>query len=371
MSKQDDTLYRQLIEAGLHDARPSDELRRRVLAESIKTLEEARRQIDDANTAASPGQPSVRPVPDVPTDSAGEVHRGAHRFPQHPSRRRTHGRLVAMLQRRSVQGLAAAAAVVFVVLGGLSFWPHSSSNRGKSDAWWLGPPSAWAAEVNTALARAGIKGVTCREQILLAAANGSTHTSSTWTKFYVSKDSYRRDIYDGDVLREYQWYVPDANGLTTFTSVRFDTRTYCTSGPVTGSFGQKDPIERMRFYVNLIDKADRVLSTQSIDGRQCVGFEIRASKYGDNPDTWIDRIWFDVQTRLPVRIEECGRTVTGDSSRTLTWVQEQFDYNPDLPADTFTPQIPEGFTFNDKPDELHKKKIQDSAATQADNTEQK
>jgi hypothetical protein len=268
-----------------------------------------------------------------------------------------------MLQRRSVQWLAAAAAVVFVVLGGLSFRSHSSSARGKSDAWWLGPPSAWAAEVNAALARAGIKGVTCREQILHVTADGSTHTSSTWTKFYVSKDSYRRDIYDGDVLREFQWYVPDADGLTTFTSVRFDTRTYYTAAPGTGSFGQTDPIERMRFYVNLVDKADRILSTQSIDGRQCVGFEIRASKYGDNPDTWIDRIWFDVQTRLPVRIEECGRTV-------MTWVQEQFDYNPDLPADTFTPQIPEGFTFSDKPDEL-RRKMQESTGTQAEDTNQK
>ena len=267
-----------------------------------------------------------------------------------------------MLRRRSVQWMAAAAAVVFVVLGGLSFRSHTSPARSKSDAWWLGPPSAWATEVNAALSQANIKGVTCREQILHVMADGSTHMSSTWTKFYVSKDSYRRDIYDGDVLREFQWYIPDAKGLTTFTSVRFDTRTYYTAGPDTGSFGDADPIERMRFYVNLIDKADRMLGTQSIEGRPCVGFEIRASKYGgNNPDTVeVDRIWFDTQTKLPVRIEAAGLPVTGDPSLTTTWIQDQFDYNPVLPADTFTPQIPEGFTFNARPDEL-RAKMQESA----------
>ena len=265
-----------------------------------------------------------------------------------------------MLRQRSMQWLAAAAAVVFVVLGGLSFRSHSMPARSKSDAWWLGPPSAWAAEVNAALDQANIKGVTCREQILHVMADGSTHMSSTWNKFYVSKDSYRRDIYDGDVLREFQWYIPDAKGLTTFTSVRFDTRTYYTAGPGTGSFGDTDPVERMRSYVNRIDKADRMLDTQNIEGRQCVGFEIRASKYGNNPDTWVDRIWFDTQTKLPVRIEASGLPVTGDPSRTTTWIQDQFDYNPVMPADTFTPQIPEGFSFNASPDEL-RKKMQESA----------
>lgn len=42
--------------------------------------------------------------------------------------------------------------------------------------------------------------------------------------------------------------------------------------------------------VSRISRADRLLGTQTIDGHECVGFEIRASQYGDNPDTWLDRI---------------------------------------------------------------------------------
>ena len=40
---------------------------------------------------------------------------------------------------------------------------------------------------------------------------------------------------------------------------------------------------------------------------------------------------------LPVRIEKSGRPVTGDASRTFTTIQDQFDYAPQLPPDTFVP----------------------------------
>ena len=91
---------------------------------------------------------------------------------------------------------------------------------------------------------------------------------------------------------------------------------------------------------------------QVVDGRKCVGFEISASKYGSNPETWLDRVWFDEETRLPVRIEKSGRPVTGDASRTFTTIQDQFDYAPQLPPDTFVPQEPPAGFINAHPDEL-------------------
>ena len=84
---------------------------------------------------------------------------------------------------------------------------------------------------------------------------------------------------------------------------------------------------------------------------ECVGFEIRASQYGDNPGTWVDRIWFDVSTKLPARIEHSGRPITGDDSRTSTTICDEFNYAGVLSAETFTPRIPAGF-INAHPDEL-------------------
>ena len=241
----------------------------------------------------------------------------------------------------------AAAAVIIIVLGGVTFWPSGGS---KNDKWWLGPPAAWGREILAELDT--IKGVTCREQTIWITPDESRHTSSTWDVLYVSRDSYRRDIYDGDFLREIQWYVPDGNDMI-HHSIRFDLKSYFIHRGK-GSFGNNDPIERMRFYVRLLDKADNLLGERIIENRNCVGFEISANKYGDNPKEWLDRIWFDIDTKLPVLREHeiaCPRDKTQTDFQPYIRVQDQFDYNPELPADTFTPWVPEGF-INAHPDEI-------------------
>ncbi len=263
-----------------------------------------------------------------------------------PAVRRVH--IGRMTMNARITKYILAAAVILIVLGGVSLRPWGGSGRNQ---WWLAPPAAWGQGLLAALDTAGA--VTCREQTVFVRADGTQHTSSTWNTFYVSKDSYRRDIYDGQVLREIQWYVPDGGDMIQHY-VRYDLKCYGATRHQ-GSFGVIDPVERMRFFIWLLDKADKVLGEETIDGHTCVGIEIRASQYGRNPDTWIDRIWFDTQTKLPVRIEESGRPVTGDATRTSTTIKDQFTFNAQLPADTFVPQPPpEGF-INAHPDELQRK----------------
>jgi len=242
--------------------------------------------------------------------------------------------------------LAAAAVIIIIVLVGTTFWPSGNSENKK---WWLGSSVAWGQEVLAALDT--IKGVSCREQTIWIGHDGSRHTSSTWDIFYVSDNSYRRDIYDGNTLREIQWYVPDGNDMIQ-TGARFDLECYCALRHK-GSFGNRDPVDRMRFYVQVLGrtKDKRLLGEKLIEDHNCVGFEISASEYGDNPEEWRDRIWFDVETKLPVCIEKHGRPVTEHPEMTFTTIQDQFDYSPELPADTFIPYIPEGF-INAHPDEI-------------------
>ncbi len=248
------------------------------------------------------------------------------------------------IMKTRIVRFAVAAVIALAVVGGMTFWPSSGPNSKK---WWLGPPAAWGKEILAALDT--VKGVTCREQNVFVYSDGSEHTSMTWDILYVSRDSYRRDIYDGDFLREIQWYVPDGAG-TRQHSVRFDLRSYFTHTGE-GSFGNYDPVDRMRFYVGLLDEADRQLGVETFDGRECVGFEISASRYGNNPEQWTDCIWFDIETKLPVRMEKRGRPVTGRADETVTTIQDQFDYNPDLAAGAFVPKTPEGFVFG-HPDEI-------------------
>lgn len=290
-------------------------------------------------------------VKDIPFDAPDANHRDMLRkqllnaFPKHrlqPTSRTF--RLRKIIVNKPIIKLAAAAAIIIIVLGGVTFWPVGNSESGK---WWLGPAVVWGQEILATLDT--ITGVCCREQTVFVMPDGSEHTSSTWDKLYVSHDSYRRDIYDGNTLREIQWYVPDGNDMIQHY-LRFDLKCY---GAVRhkGSFGDSDPIEKMRFYVRLLDDTVKLLGEKAIEGHNCVGFEISASKYGDNPQQWFDRIWFDIDTKLPVRIEEHGRPVTDQLDKTFTNIKDQFEYNRRLPADTFVPYIPEGF-INAHPDQI-------------------
>jgi len=252
-----------------------------------------------------------------------------------------------IIMKSKITKLTAAAVMTIIVLRLMSFWPSGGLENEK---WWLGSSAAWGQEIIETLDI--IKGVSCRERTMWIAPDGSKHPSSTWNIFYVSSDSYRRDIYDGDTLREIQWYVPDGNDMI-HHSVRFDLESYFIHRGK-GSFGNHDPVERMRFYVRLLDEADKLLGEKVIDDNNCVGFEISASKYGNNPKEWLVRIWFDVDTKLPASIEHempCPRDKTQDGFQPHIRVQDQFDYNPELPADTFVPEIPEGF-INAHPDEI-------------------
>jgi hypothetical protein len=126
------------------------------------------------------------------------------------------------------------------------------------------------------------------------------------------------------------------------TSLHYDTKTY-TVLEHSGSFGEIDPIARLKFFVGLVDQADKKLDIRNIDGMKCIGFEISASKYGSNPESWKDRIWFDTETKLPVRIER-ERPRNEKEFRAFIRVQDQFNWNPDLPVDAFSPIIPGDFS---------------------------
>ena len=299
MNEANEDLYRQLVSAGVSDAGPSNDLRERVLS---------------ASAAAFPAR---RP-----------------------------GRWAVAWQRKSVRYGVLAATFAIVMFGGVNLLPLGQEGAAGAE-WWLGPPAVWAAEIVAELDK--VEAVTCRERTEIVMPDGARHMSSTVDKFYVGRDSYRRDIYDGETLREIQWYVPDGGDMIQ-TGVRFDLRCY-SAVRHRGGFGNQDPVSRLRFHVLLIDKANRLLGTKTIEHRECVGFEIGASQYGSNPPEWFDRIWFDVETRLPVRVEQHKRPVTGDDSRTFTVIQNRFDYDADVPADTFVPKIPAGFV-NAHPDEL-------------------
>ncbi len=252
---------------------------------------------------------------------------------------------------------AAAAVVALIVIGGISFWPNHSPD-GKQ--WWLAPPAAWGQQVMAELEK--VEALVYREQGVFVGRYGHTHVSGTWSRLYEAKDRSRKDRYyehtDEDtygpthpdsVLQHITYEVPHGQDLKQY-NVSYEFQCY-TIKVREGEAYERNPVSKFQSYVDQLDNADRILDTAMFDGRECVGFEISRGKDGDDPKEIIDRIWFDVQTKLPVRIERHGLPLTGHSGETLTLIRDQFEYYAQVPAKMFEPDIPDGF-INAEPDEI-------------------
>jgi len=177
-------------------------------------------------------------------------------------------------------------------------------------------------------------------------------------RIYVSPHAWREDVYSNELVQQSDYFVVgksdwgktsldfnDRNFRLNQTTVEFADHSYREQ--TYGNTSHPDnPMDRIIFLAGYIDKADRFFENRQIEGIECFGFELSAKKYGDNPDTSIHTLWFDSETMLPVMIEDEDLEENGPSKKVL----DQFEWNPELPADTFVPLIPEGF-MNGQPDE--------------------
>jgi len=213
--------------------------------------------------------------------------------------------------------LAAAAVIAMVVLGGITFWPGGSPENEK---WWLGPPAAWGQEIMAELEK--IEALVYRDQLVFVGRYGSTHVSGTWSRNYEAKDRSREDQYyehtDEDtfgpsnpnsVLQNVTYKVPDGQDLIHY-NVSYEHQCYTIRTTEGGAY-QRDPVERFRSYVNKLDKANRILDTAVFEDQECVGFEVNNNWSRDESVQGVDRIWFDVKTKLPVRIERLAAALKG------------------------------------------------------------
>ncbi|MHC4259058.1 MAG: hypothetical protein ACYSTF_01405, partial [Planctomycetota bacterium] len=254
--------------------------------------------------------------------------------------------------RNQIARIAAAAVIAMVILVGVSFWPVGSPQN-----------SHWAwGEVMAALEQ--IEALIYRKQIAIVNAYGHRHVSGTWYRCYEAKDRSRKDQHYHDTLTQIEWSLADGNDLLNYI-VSFEFECHTIERNEGGAY-ERDPVERLRSYVELLSKADRLLDTETVDtetldpqtfeGRECVGFEIRYPKHrrkqADRTQFdrnskvrrgQVDRIWFDKQTMLPVRIEMHRSPSVQHPERASTVIHDQFEYYVELPTDTFLPEIPEDF----------------------------
>ena len=119
------------------------------------------------------------------------------------------------------------------------------------------------------------------------------------------------------------------------------------------------PDRLLRGLQSWTSEADKELGEDTIDGRAVLGFEIAGEKVGFGPPL-TDRsaenhaeLWIDANTKLPVRLVFSYVTsvpplplspVPMSASWVIKTVYDDFEWDPNLPADWFKPDVPESYT---------------------------
>ncbi len=228
--------------------------------------------------------------------------------------------------RRSVLLASALAALMFLA------W----SIGGDDGHWWGGSHAAYAQEISRVVEQARVKGVVARSRTQFVMQDGTRHVSSTVSNYFIRNDRYRLDIFDNGELREIQWYVPQGAELVQTSLLVGDGSTKVDRHANRRS--DSDPISQFLEVAKRFDQAQRKFGPEVFEGKRCIGFEIDAKPLDADNDAAVYRIWVDVDSKRPVRLE-IELPASTPQILTMTLIFDQFEWNPRLPADTFTPHL--------------------------------
>ncbi len=227
----------------------------------------------------------------------------------------------------SLTKLAAVAAIVLAVLIGLNIIETPSS----SGIAWAQIPDR-VASVDTFIFSLTIR-VAGNED-----TEPSTHTEAQWV-FYLSEEyGFRMDIVgDGNVV---SWYAgPEGDTLTTVIPAE---KTWFESPIPESERGKmpeeyKDPADYIRRFMA---RPSKELDRSMIDGVAVEGIEVTDPPTDGEPmENAIGRMWVDVETELPVRIEIEG---IADGQK-VQWLMD-FKWSEAVDPAVFEPNIPADYT---------------------------
>ncbi len=102
---------------------------------------------------------------------------------------------------------------------------------------------------------------------------------------------------------------------------------------------EKDPREFVKLFLS-VDHTE--LGRKTIDGIEVEGLEVDSPKVGGGMfESAVGRLWADVKTNLPVRMEIEG--VSGGGKIQTKMVIDKFKWDEKLSADEFEPNIPDDY----------------------------
>ena len=223
--------------------------------------------------------------------------------------------------------LAAAAAVVFAGLLGLNIL---SGPHGGGVAWAAIPDHIKTIDTFMFRLTIGVHGK--------GDPNSADQHTGQFT-FYLSEQyGFRMDISgDGQVV---SWYVsPESDTVTMVMPAEKKWSRQPLPPEQRGKMPEQyqDPAE---YITRFLARPRKELGRSVIDGIEVEGIEVTdPPTEGGKLDHGIGRLWVDVRTELPVRIEIEG---TADG-KNVHWLME-FKWSEAVPASVFEPNVPSDYT---------------------------
>jgi hypothetical protein len=256
---------------------------------------------------------------------------------------------------RKFVGAALRPIPLFIAAWGIAlvaffFSPFGGNTQPADSRWWTAPPSKLSGELVAILNEASRRGLSAREQITFVLPGGNSLKSSTVTVFSLVPGHSREDVFVDNTLHETKWQIHEASEVTEI-GVQHKARTFqIQKRPIEAQSISR--LERLRSILESLAGARRQTEPVELAGKQAVLFEVLPSTLEKDEEQFSCRVWLDIETKLPLRIEIDMRQAGGNdadaSDLTVILATDDFKWSPEFVQNTFAPQIPEDYTASVK-----------------------
>ncbi|MGE5294090.1 MAG: hypothetical protein ACM3VT_04625 [Solirubrobacterales bacterium] len=226
----------------------------------------------------------------------------------------------------SIAKLAVAAAVVLAGLLGLNIINNPSGGV----AWAQIPDHIKAIDTFLFRLTIGVRGP--------QDANVAGEQGGQWTFYLSERYGFRMDIRGGDTL--ISWYVPPEQDTLTMVIPAEKKWSQTPLPPEQRGKMPEEYEDPADYLAKFLARPTRELGRSVIDGVEVEGVEVTdPPTRGKKLENGVGRLWVDVQTELPIRIEIEG-TADGAAVR---WLME-FKWSEAVDPAAFEPNIPSDYT---------------------------
>ena len=239
-----------------------------------------------------------------------------------------------LIMNKPITKLAVAAMIIIAVMIGLNITG--------------GPDMAGVAWADLAEKLERIQ--TCvfrgRSTSIMPTPNNKDARETEATMYVSSEYGFRSDTYSNGKLETTQYILPAEQVVI---SVMHEQKKYMrlllTDEHKTKMHqqGMGDPREMIKQFMAL-EYVE--LGRNTIDGIEVDGIETNDPKYfGGMLESSLARLWVDIQTELPIRIEMEMQMGFKDSILNISMIMDEFEWDVELEASIFEPNIPNDYTL--------------------------